>query len=89
MAATVTATDRQKTKERTGDSSFPMQTGQQVNSAIKLRHNGKSKTASEVLSQCSAAVSRLLKAGKISPGTARRLRTKIQQAHAVDRGATK
>jgi len=89
MAATVTATDRQKTKERTGDSSFPMMSGKQVNSAIKLRHNGKSKTASEVLSQCSSAVSRLQKSGKISPGTARRLLKKIAAARQVDRGATK
>jgi len=86
MAATVRPGDRAKTKERTGDTSFPMETAQQIDSAIRLRHNGKSKSAGEVLSQASAAVSRLEKSNKISAGEARRLRRKIEQARGQDKG---
>jgi len=61
-----------------------MQTAAQIRSAIKLRHNGKSKSAAEVLSLASAAVSRLLRAGKISPETARALRNAIAEARKKD-----
>ncbi len=86
--AKVTASDRRKTKKRTGDSSYPMESAAQVRSAIKLRHHGKSKSASAVLSQASAAVTRLRKAGKISQGTADSLRAKIQAAREKDRHGT-
>ena len=83
--AQVTAQQRKKTKQRTGDSSYPMETAAQIRSAIKLRHHGKSKSAGQVLSQASSAVSRLLKAGKISASTAERLRAAIAKAREKDR----
>lgn len=84
--AKVTASDRKKTAQRTGDSSFPMETAAQIRSAIKLRHHGNSKGAARVLSLASAAVSRLLKAGKISATTAKELRNLIAEARAKDAG---
>lgn len=87
MAAKVTSEDRDKTEKRTGDRSFPMESASMIRSAIKLRHNGKSKTASEVLSQCSAAVGRLLSAGKINAGQAKELRDAIARARQTDKAA--
>ena len=78
--AKVTASDRRKTKKRTGDPSFPMQTGAQIESAIRLRGKGKKKSASQVLSLASRAISRLLKAGKISASRAAHLREMIANA---------
>jgi hypothetical protein len=77
--------DRDKTEERTGDRSFPMETAAQIRSAIKLRHRGKSKSAGAVLSQASAAISRLLRSGKITQETARQLRAMVDHARAMDR----
>lgn len=72
--------DRAKTKKLTGSSKYPMQTGAQIRSAIKLRSHGKGISAGTVLSRASAAVTRLLKAGKISAGTAKSLRNLISRA---------
>jgi hypothetical protein len=82
--AKVTKKDRQKTKERTGSSKFPMENASQVRSAIKLRHHGKGVSASTVLSRASRAVSRLKRQGKISESTAEALRKKIQEARKRD-----
>lgn len=78
--AKVTSKQRQKTETKTGDPSFPMETGAQIESAIRLRGRGKAKGPGEVLRLATAAVSRLLKAGKISAETAARLRTMIANA---------
>jgi hypothetical protein len=78
--AKVTSKQRQKTESKTGDPSFPMETGAQIESAIRLRGKGKSKGPGQVLRLASAAVSRLLKAGKISAELAAKLRTMIQNA---------
>lgn len=89
--ARVTAKQRKKTKARTGSSKFPMETGAQVESAIKMRGHskatkeGKAVSASTVLRRASAAVSRLLSARKIGAGTAKELRQKIKDARARDR----
>ena len=87
--AVVRPGDRAKTKKRTGDSSFPMLTAAQVRSAIKMRHHGKSKGAARVLSLCSAAVSRLMKAHTITQGAAKSLRAAIERARKADRSAGK
>jgi hypothetical protein len=89
MAAKVRPGDREKTAKATGDSSFPTQTAAQIRSAIKLRHNGKSKGPGEVLSQCAAAVASLERAGKISSNEAEELRNKITHARQMDRGGGK
>jgi hypothetical protein len=87
VAAHVTSEDRDKVEKRTGDRSFPTETASQVRSAIKMRHNGKSKTASEVLGDCSSAVGRLLSAGKINAGQAKELRDAIARARQTDMAA--
>jgi len=86
--AQVTGKQREKTEERTGDRSYPMETAAQIRSAIKLRHNGKTKSAAEVLRLASSAVSRLLKSGKISAGTADSLRRAIADARERDNMST-
>lgn len=78
--AKVTTEQREAVQRRTGDRSFPMETGAQIRSAIKLRGKGKTKSAAAVLRLATAAVSRLLKAGKISESTAADLRRLIAQA---------
>ena len=78
--AKVTKEDRLTTKRLTGSPKFPMRTGAQIRSAIKLRSHGKGISAGTVLSRASAAVTRLLKAGKISAGTAKSLRNLISKA---------
>jgi len=84
--AKVRAGDRSKTKKRTGSDKYPMETGAQIASAIKLRHHARGgPSASAVLSRASSAVSRLLKAKKISLATAKTLRGKISEARATDK----
>jgi len=77
--------DRAKTKKRTGGTDYPMETAAQIRSSVKMRHNGKSKSAARVLSLCRASVSRLLQAHKIDRGTAKALRAYIQAAAKRDR----
>ena len=81
--------DRAKTKKRTGDTSFPMETASQVRSAIKLRHHGKSKSAAEVLRLCSAAIGRLMRMGKMTPAAAKAMRNMIAKARQADKAAGK
>lgn len=76
--------DRAKTKAKTGDSSFPMETGAQILSAIRLRHNGKSKGPGEVLSRASRAASRLKAAGKISQSQYEAIQNRLKAAREVD-----
>jgi len=78
--------DRAKTKKRTGSPKYPVETGAQIRSAIKLRHHGKGISAGTVLSRASAAVSRLLSSGKISQATAKSLRSRISEARKKDSG---
>jgi len=82
--AEVTSKQRERTEQRTGDSSFPMETAAQIRSAIKLRGRGASKSSSEVLRLATSAVSRLLAAGKITQSTADSLRAAIAQARERD-----
>ncbi|MFH1486175.1 MAG: hypothetical protein ABIH46_08900 [Chloroflexota bacterium] len=78
--------DRAKTRKRTGSSKFPMETGAQVNSAIRLRGHSKRTPdgpavgSDAVLKRASSAVSRLQKSGKMSEATAKRLKNKIAKA---------
>jgi len=83
--AKVRAGDRKKTKKRTGDTSYPMETAAQIDSAIDLRHHGKSKSASQVLTQASSAIGRLQRSGKISKARAGTLRKKVSAARAKDK----
>ena len=83
-AAHVTAEDRRKTRARTGDSSFVMETAVEIDHAIDLRHHGHSKTAGEVLALAGRAISRLLRAGKLTAATAERLRNKLANARKAD-----
>ena len=93
--AKVTASQRKKTKKRTGTSKYPMETGAQISSAIKMRGHSKATkqggkvSRASVLSRASAAITRLLKAGKISAPTAKTLRQKVKDARAADRGKKK
>jgi hypothetical protein len=85
MAAKVHPGDREKTKQKTGDTSFPMQTGAQIASAIYERNHGKKKSAEEVLDEAEAAVTDLLHNGKIDGHEAAMLRNKIKMARQADR----
>lgn len=75
-------------REKTGfsDGKYPMATGAQVSSAIKLRHHGKGHSASSVLAKASAAISRLARTGKISQDRARELRAQVAAARRADGG---
>lgn len=84
--AKVTVKDRKKTQKRTGSTKYPMETAAQITSAIRLRHNGKGISAATVLRRASSAITRLLKAKKISTTTAKNLRQKVSAARAKDRG---
>ena len=89
--AKVTASQRKKTKQRTGSTKYPMETAAQIRSAVKLRHRSKRTDAgprvssSAVLARASRAVTRLLRAGKISARTAKNLRQIIASARAADK----
>lgn len=89
--AKVTAAQRKKTKERSGTTKYPMETGAQISSAIKMRGHSKATkkggkvSRGSVLSRASAAITRLLKAKKISAATAKKLRQKVTDARAADR----
>lgn len=83
--AKVTKRDREKTRRRTGDSSFPMETATQIRSAIRLRHHGKTKSAEQVLRLASRAITRLERQGKISKAYAERLRRMVREAREKDR----
>ena len=93
--AKVTAAQRKKTKKRSGTTKYPMETAAQIRSAIKLRGHSKATkeggkvSPSTVLSRASRAISRLLKAGKVSAKTAEGLRNKVKEARAADRGKKK
>ena len=89
--AKVTPAQRKKTKKRSGTTKYPMETAAQIRSAIRLR--GHSKATKEggkvspatVLSRASRAISRLVKAGKMTAKAAKGLRNKIKEARAADR----
>ena len=89
--AKVTAAQRKKTKKRSGPTTYPLETAAQIRSAIKLRGHSKATkqdskvNPSTVLSRASRAISRLLKAGKISAKTAEGFRNKVKEARAADR----
>jgi len=84
MAAKVTAADRAKTKQKTGDDTFPCQTAAQIESAIRLRHNGHKKGPAAVLQDCTNGLRALKRAGKISPAEFDRISNKIAEARKAD-----
>lgn len=89
--AKVTAAQRKKTKKRSGTTKYPMETAAQIRSAIRLRGHSKATkeggkvSSSTVLSRAGRAISRMVKAGKMSASTAKGLRAKIKAARAADR----
>jgi len=75
-----------KARRRAGDKSgkYPMFDAKSIANAIRLRHHGKGVSPEEVLARAMRAITRLLKAGKISQATAERLRRMVAEARDRD-----
>lgn len=69
------------------DGSYPCKTSSQMMSAIKLRHNGKSHSAGEVLSHVSRMAGKAKKEGRISQATYQRVMEAVAEARKADAGS--
>lgn len=68
------------------DGSYPVATGAQARSAIKLRGRSKTHSKSEILNHVARRVGELEKATKIDKATADAIRQEVESARKVDRG---